>query len=141
MMKISIIHNNHEQPEQSDYIEIHYSEFKQLSNSTLNSIKIVNTLDYVDSPEELISVAITKMRYGAELIISGMDVVLIADKILNGKADIPTIRNSLYAGRKNISNYEYIKNIIIQLGLKIKLINLDKDTNQYLIIGEKPNVN
>lgn len=141
MMKVSVIHNNNQQPEQSEYVEIHHSEFARLSNSTLNEIKIVNTLDYVESPEELINTAISKMRYGGRLIISGIDVILLCDKILNGKANISTIRSSLYSGRKSISHYEHIKNYIIQSGLKIKLINLDKDTNQYLIIGEKPNVN
>jgi hypothetical protein len=140
-MKISVVYNRHEKPENSEYTEVHYSELQYLSDSTIKEIKIINTLDYVDLPEELISMAISKLRYGGKIIISGYDVYLIAQKILVGKLNINEIRKMLYNGRLNISEFENIKSLIAQLGLNIDLINLSIETNQYLIIARKPNVN
>ena len=139
-MKISIVYNRHEKPENSEYIEVHHSELQYISDSTIKEIKIIDTLDYVDLPEELISVAISKLRYGGKLIISGYDIYLISQKILSGKLNIEEIRKMLYNGRINISEFENIKSLIIKSGLNIELINLSIETNKYLIIARKPNV-
>lgn len=139
-MKASIIYNRREQPEKSDYIEVHYSEIDQLAPSSLNNIKIIETLDYIYNPEEFINKIITKMRYGAELIIVGTDILVIADKIINSSdIDIDEIRKYFYCGKQSINYYENIENLIKQNGLNIESINLDKQTNQYIIVARKPN--
>ena len=139
-MKISVIHNRQDKPEQSDYVEVHYSDLDKIDNAIATHIKIVDCVDYVDSPESLINMAVKKMRYGSELIIIGNDVFCIADKILSGMTDINDMRSSLYSGRRSISHYEHIKRILEQYGLNIELCNLDKTTNKYMIIARKPNV-
>ena len=95
-MKISVIYNRLEKSEKSDYIEVHYSDLNKVDSAIATHIKIIDCIDYVDSPESLISIIVNKMRYGCELIIVGNDIFCIADKILSGMTDINDMRISLY---------------------------------------------
>lgn len=139
-MKISIIYDKQKEPEKGEFIEVHYNDLGQIDEAILTHIKIINTLDYIENPEQLIAIIIGKLRYGGELVISATDILCLADKIVCGNSNINEIRELLYNGRKSISHFEHIQRILEQCGLKIELINLDKQTNQYLIIARKPSV-
>ena len=139
-MKFSIIYNKNQKQEKDSYVEIHYSDINRLDDAIATEIKIIDTIDYIENPELLINDIIKKMRYGCLLTILATDVLCIADKILCGNSNINEIRLSLYYGKKSISHYEHIKNILEQQGLIIDLINLDKQTNKYLILARKPDV-
>lgn len=137
-MQVSIIHNRREQPQKSPFIEVHFSEVEQIADAVLTHVKIIDTLDYVENPENLIATAIAKMRYGATLTIVATDIFSLADKIVNGASNIDEVRKLIYGGRKSISNVEHVKRLIEQYRLVVDLVNLDRASNQYMIIARKP---
>ena len=97
-------------------------------------------IDYVDNPESLILTVISKMRYGCELILVGTDALLLTNKISNGSYNINEIRKFLYDGKKSISNFEHIRDLLELNEIKIELVNIDKEQCKYMIVGRKPNV-
>lgn len=117
------------------YIGVHFSDINEIQKSTIDMIKCVNSLYYVENPYILVQHLASKLRYGGVLHIVDNDAFCLFESCVSNKKNLEKIFEN---GRKSISDLELISKMLQGVGLEILQSFVDYNTGKFTIIGKKP---
>jgi hypothetical protein len=107
----------------------------QIENSTCTRVEVWDVLDYWDDRESLLADLVSKLRYNGEIIIEGLDILEVANKLIIGAIDYNTAKGLLYNGRLECSILEDV-----QEDLKSHKLTITKATlhnNRYYVTAKR----
>jgi len=122
-----------------EYEAFSIENLEKIPDATCTGI-YMGCLDFVQERENLIKLATSKLRYGANIIVEGVDILDLARNLHTGNIDVVTANKLLYSNGASIS-CDTISNVYIYLtnaGLRIKRSRVCG--NRFMIEAERPNV-
>lgn len=114
---------------------LHYEQLDSIQDSSILSINLQNTLDYIDNRPICLQKCIQKLRKNGTLELEGLDVLEIAKQVVIGQLTIDDINKLLYNNKKSIDNLFKLLNYLSELSMTI----IDKRLNNctYYIKAQK----
>ena len=123
-------------PQINDNVQyIHLSHIKSIDNASCIEIEIGNCLDYALERNEILQVAISKLRYNGVLNMNGIDLDEIMYNAVAGKINTQQLQQLLYSGKMSADTYENTINQLQQAQLTIT--NETLSDNQYFITAKR----
>jgi len=100
-MKITVITSNTQTISDSDSIKVPLNELSSVENASCLIINLADAMDYVpfNQRKDVLNLAISKLRPGGEIYISGSDMYAIGHYIIEQLTSAEQINTSLYGGR------------------------------------------
>ena len=138
--KVAIHNENSEQVTLDEYTKINLEDLSEKQNASLKEIFVGDYLCFLDQKEisETIDMVVSKMRYGAKLIISGYDIIEICRTIMSRELALNLAREFLYSGKISCYTHWELVDMLQSRGLKISRKILEGP--EYTIIMERPDV-
>lgn len=133
-MNIQII-SDRNTPIEHDYVGIHFSEINTLKTSTIDNIKCLEVVDYIEDVTSFIFLLVSKLKYGGIITVTGNDFWCIVEECEHNEQ---AIKKLFVNNKKSISTLELIKKEIKQNNLDIIEVFLNYTDGKYFIVGQKP---
>ena len=139
-LKVAIHNEASKEVVLDEYTKISIEDLSNKQNASLKEIFLGDFLCFVDQKDIVATtdLVISKMRYGANIIITGSDVLEISRMIMNRNIPLNTARDLLYSEKKSCYTYLEIISLLESKGLKIlrKILT----GLSYSIVAERPDV-
>jgi len=137
-MKISLVARpTQQQTDNDDCIQVHISQLNDIENASCTEIQLLNTLEKVETPQEVLQQVIMKLRYGGTLIIVSTNILAVARDIINNTIQFEEWQPLLYQ-KTFLPTLAYLKQLLKSYNLNI--LNTYYGNTQYAITAIRPNV-
>jgi len=115
MMKIAIMHEHASTITDSDQINIHLNELGNVAPASCISIHLADCMDYVPFTQRiaLLDMALSKLRCGGEITLSGTNLSAIIRDVYNHTLSIEQVNATIYNHRLSVDTLDSIKNYLI----------------------------
>ena len=139
MMKIAIIHEHTSTIVDSDQININLNELGNVSPSSCVSIHLADCMDYVPFAQRtaLLDIALSKLRRGGEITISGTNLSAAIRDVYNHTLSIEQINATIYNHRLSVDTLDSIKNYLIDTK-HLVVVNYKQEGLYFSIKMERP---
>lgn len=107
------------------YQNIDPNNIDSITDNSCKNIYIGDTLDYIDNRQAFLEIVTKKLRYGAKLIIEGVDLYEIARAVVTSQIDTVTANNYLYEKKMSVSSITDILEWANDIGLQIEIKHID----------------
>lgn len=126
-MKVIITHPNLHSVTDSSFEEVSLQNLASLDDSSCTAINLADCMDYVPSAEreKLLSLALSKLRFGGEIYISGTDALSVSHQLTYGQINIAQFNTSIFEGRLSCSKVDDTINYLKNSGIEIDNVKLD----------------
>ena len=102
---------------------ININQLDSIPNSTCTLIHIGNCYDFIPNNKEVLTKAISKLRYGGQLVIEGTDLIEVSYGISRDMIQTQDVQGLLFAGRHTCSTIHEMTARLRQCGLTILMIS------------------
>lgn len=126
-MKVFIRHNSNNKASEIGYFETSFEELVNMEDASCMSIDMNDSLDFMvyEDRNKAIDIALSKLRYDGDVILSGVDVISISDYLRAGRITIPHF-NSVITNRISVNSMFNMMDKIIELDdMSIELAKAD----------------
>ena len=139
MMRIIVTHPNLKATADQDETPVSIGELAAVDPATCLSIHLADCMDYVSIAErqKLLETAVSKLRMGGIITISGTDLSAIGRKLSSGNITTQQVNASLHKGRMSVIHCSEVIDQIRGIGLEI--VNYKVDGLYYSIKARRPN--
>lgn len=123
-------------PQINDNIQyLHLTHAQSLDNAGCIEIDLHNCLDYTMERDQILQIAISKLRYNGVLRINGIDLDMVMYNAISGNLNIQQAQQLLYSGKLSADTYE---NVVAKLKqAQLTIINESLTDNQYFIAAKR----
>lgn len=136
-MKIVLVHPYSKTIIDKDAAKIHLTEIDSVDNSSCIAIHLADCMDFVP-PEQrnlLLQKAISKLRVGGTLTVSGTSIISVVSEMYHGLITIEQFHAAMFGGRLSMANLnDVLQNLI---NSNVHIVNYRLDGLYYAITGEK----
>ena len=123
-------------PQINDNIQyLHLTHAQSLDNASCIEVDLHNCLDYTMERDQILQIAISKLRYSGVLRIYGIDLNMVMYNATSGNLNIQQTQQLLYSGKLSADTYE---NVVAKLKqAQLTIINESLTDNQYFITAKR----
>ena len=127
---------NSQHPQLNDNIQyIHLTHVQTIDNASCMEIEVGSCLDYVLERDQLLSIIISKLRYGGIVKLDGTNLEEVMYNASVGKLNTPQVQQLLYSGRLSADSYSAT---IAKLKMaQLTILNDNFGNNQYFITAKR----
>lgn len=127
---------NSQHPQLNDNVQyVHLTHVQTIDNASCMEIEVGNCLDYVLERDQLLSIIISKLRYGGIIKLNGTNLEEVMYNASVGKLNTPQVQQWLYSGRLSVDSYSAMITKLTQSQLTI--INDSFGDNQYFLTAKR----
>lgn len=139
-MKIAVVTQFFKEPiVEADRQAVSVAEVGNVPNSSCTSIYLSDSLDYlpVEQRGNAMMIIASKLRYGGELILRGIDLTEVSRQIFTKSVNIESAQYMLYNNRQSADCMAHVVDQLKGVGLEISLSYIDNMF--YQIEARRPN--
>ena len=99
--------------------QVDITQLDNVPNATCTLVHIGNCYDFVQNGPELLDKAVSKLRYGGQLVIEGTDLIEVSYSIARDMIPVQDVQGLLFGGRYTCSTINDMANTLRGLNLRI----------------------
>ena len=140
-MKIFIKHAENQTTNDPTESAVALNSMMEMTNATCMGVNLDNALDYVKFHErdEILVAAISKLRYGGVLKMTGVDIAAMSQHLANGTLNIQDINTACLNGRHSSNTTKNMMEKLIGFDMDVKVAKID--SVYYYIEATRPKPN
>lgn len=106
-------------PIAGDYQLIPIDQLQSIPPASCNAIYVGDCCDYFPNREEILQTILSKLRYGGELLIDGIDLLMLCRGVSNGTVQQKDAKNLLFNKKQSCSTIKDTSDLLIRTNLSI----------------------
>ena len=121
-------------------IPVPIKNLSQIPTASCKTIRLANAMDYVplSQRDDVLKLALEKLRYGGKIIISGIDIYGISQALVSGYINNQSINSSIYGGKLSSSSmHEVISLIQKYSNLEVNNAKLENQNTCYSVVARR----
>lgn len=116
--------------------QISINQLDEITNASIDDIRLGNTLDYVSNRNDALRDVLSKLRYGGSIEILGVDIYDVGRGLAFCGLDLQEANKLLYEGKQSVDTLQNVTATLQSLELEILIKRIHKYV--YFIKAKRP---